>query len=47
MWGVLSMEEFVLMDENSHEGAQDFFNIKKNEKINMKKFFSTESKEQH
>ena len=37
----LSMEEFVMGEENFHEGGAGFFSIflKNNEKINMKKFF--------
>ena len=41
MWGEISTEEFVMGEENFHEGAQDFLALLKenNEKINMKKFF--------
>ena len=42
MLGELSMEEFVMGGgENFHEGSAKFSSIikKKNEKINMKKFF--------
>ena len=39
--GELSMEEFVIEEENFHEQSAGFSNINKktNEKINMKKFF--------
>ena len=49
MWGKLSMEEFLMGEENFYERGAAFSSIikkKNNEKINMKKF-STESKEQH
>ena len=38
MRGELSMEEFVMREENFHEGDAGFFSIflKSNEKINMK-----------
>ena len=47
MLGELSIEEFVMAEENSIKGAQDFLALlkKNNEKINMKKFFSTGSKD--
>ena len=38
----LSLEEFVMGEENFHEGSAGFTSIiktKNNEKINMKKFF--------
>ena len=49
IFGELSIEEFVMGKKISMKGAQDFLALKKkhNEKINMKKFFSTGSKEQH
>ena len=49
MWEDLPLEEFVMGEEKFHEGAQDFLTIflKNNEKINMKFFLSTESKDQH
>ena len=39
-WEDLSMEEFIMREENFHEGAQDFLALfkKKNERINIKKF---------
>jgi len=42
------MEEFIMREENFHEGAAGFSSIikKNNEKIN-KKSFSCRSKEQH
>ena len=46
----LSIEEFDMGEENFHEGKAGFSSIilkKDNEKINMKSFFSTGSKEQH
>ena len=45
MWE-LSMEESLIGEENFHEGGAGFSSIKKNERINMKKVFLTESKEQ-
>ena len=49
--GELSIEEFVMGEENFHEGSAGFTSIikkkKKNEKINMKKFIPAGSKEQH
>ena len=49
--GGTSIEEFVMGEENFHEGSAGFTSIikkkKNNEKINMKKFFSAGSKEQH
>ena len=50
MLGELSIKEFVMGEENFHEGSAGFTSIikKKNkEKINMKEFFSAGSKEQH
>ena len=50
MLGEFSIEEFVMGEENFHEGSTGFSSIilkKNNEKINMKKFFSAGSKEQH
>ena len=49
MRGELSMEKFFIGKQISMKGVQDFlaFFEKNDEKINMKKFFSTESKEQH
>ena len=44
MWGELCMEEFVMGEENIHEGGARFSSIKK---IEYEKVFSTESKEQH
>jgi len=41
----LSMEEFIMGEENFHEGRTGFSSIFK--KINMKRFFLTEIKEQH
>ena len=35
----LSMEEFVIGDENFHEGGAGFSSIQKNGKINVKKYF--------
>ena len=37
----LSMEEFVMVEENFHEGSAGFFSIflKNHKKINMKTFF--------
>ena len=43
--GELSFEEFVMGEENFHEGSAGFTSIikkKNNEKINMKKFFQLE-----
>ena len=41
MLGKLSLDEFVMKEENLHEGSAGFLSIikKKNEKINMKSFF--------
>ena len=46
-WENLSMEEFIMREDNFHEGAQDFLALFKrnNEKINI--CFSTGSNEQH
>ena len=44
------MGEFVIGEENFYEGSAGFSSIikkKNNEKINLKKALSTESKEQH
>ena len=40
------MEEFVMGEENFHEGGAGFLSIfvKNNEKINMKKFFKLKEK---
>ena len=47
-WEDLSMEEFVMGEENFNEGAQDFLALfKKQRKNKYEKVFSTESKEQH
>ena len=48
----LSIKEFVMVEENFHEGSAGFTSIikkkkKNNEKRNIKKFFSAGSKEQH
>ena len=42
MWDYLSMEEFVMGEENLNEGGEGLSNIifKKNEKINMKSIFN-------
>ena len=42
MLGELSIEEFVIGEENFHEGSAEFTSIikKNNGKINMKFFFS-------
>ena len=48
--GELSIVEFVMGEENFHEGSAGFTSIikkKNNEKINVKKFISAGSKEQH
>ena len=46
MLGEISIEEFVMGEANLHERSTGFSSIiKKNEKINMKIFFSTGSKE--
>ena len=44
MLGELSIEEFVMGEENFHEGSAGFTSIikKNNEKINMKFFFQLE-----
>ena len=50
MLGELSLEEFVMGEENFHEGSAGFSGIKKkkhNEKNKYEKVFSTGSKEQH
>ena len=40
MWGKLSVEEFFMGEEDFHRGMQHFLALfKKNEKINMQKFF--------
>ena len=41
MWEDLSLEEYVMGEEKFNEKGVGFFRItiKKNEKINMKKFF--------
>ena len=41
MLGELSLEEFIMGEENVHEGSAGFSSIikKNNEKINMKIFF--------
>ena len=44
------MEKLVMGEEKFHERDAGFSSIikkKKNEKINIKKFFSTESKDRH
>ena len=47
MWEGLSLEEYVMGEEKLNEGSAGFssITIKNNAKINMKKFFSIESKE--
>ena len=49
--GELSIEEFVMGEENFHDGSAGFTSIikkkKNNEKINMKKLILAGSKEQH
>ena len=49
IWEDLSLEEYVMKEEKFNEKGMGFssITIKKHEKINMKKFFSIESKEQH
>ena len=49
MLGELSLEEFIMGEENFHEGSAGFSSIIKNEqwKNKYEKFFSTESEEQH
>ena len=49
-WEDLSMEKFLMGEEIFNEESHDFLAILKkenNERINMKSFFSTESKEQN
>ena len=43
MWEDLSMEKFIMREENFHEGAARFSSIKKN----TEKKISAGSKEQH
>ena len=48
MWEDLSLEEYVMGEEKFNENGAGFSSItikKNNEKINMKSFFSIESKE--
>ena len=49
MLGELFFEEFIMGEGNLHEGSAGFSSLfkKNNEKINLKKFFSTESKGQY
>ena len=49
MWVKLSLEEFVMGEENFHEGSAGFSSIIKKKTIKNKyeKVFSTEIKEKH
>ena len=50
IWEDLSLEEYFMGKRNSMKRVQNFLALllkKKNENINMKKFFSIESKEKH
>ena len=50
IWEDLSLEEYFMGEEKFNEKGAGLFSItikKNNENINMKKFFSIESKEKH